>query len=229
MGTFQRLANSISQLGPWATTIKFYMIAVDCYFDIRYGTDTRALAKLDALTIEGDNKAKGIDYQATRVVLLRRVFHHIRNMLPADGLFVDFGCGKGRVLLIASQFGFKEVRGVEFAHELCEIAKTNCDVYKAKTAVRTEFQVIESDAAEYVIDTDENVFFMFNPFDQVVLQSVVNNISASLKIKPRKVLIIYYNPKHGDFITEHADFIKSNDFVLWGYHFAVYSNGNHLT
>jgi hypothetical protein len=115
---------------------------------------------------------------------------------------------------------------VEFAHELSEIARNNCAVYKSKTAVRTEFRIIESDVADYVINTDETVFFMSNPFDEVALRKVLNNIATSLKIQPRRTLIIYYNPIYGNFIEQHDNFVKSGHFVCWGENFTVYSNIN---
>ena len=214
--TFQRVKKSLRRGGLWATIFKFYILIIDFYFDIKYGTDTIMLTKLDDLTIESDNKERGSHYEGTRVIPLRKLFNNIKLMIPVDSLFVDLGCGKGRVLLIASQFGFRQVRGVEFAHELCEIAKYNCAVYKSKTEVRTEFQIIESDVVDYVINTDENVFFMYNPFDEVVLRKVLNNITRSLKIEPRRAFIIYYNPKHGNFIEQHDNFVKSGDFDFWG-------------
>jgi SAM-dependent methyltransferase len=149
-------------------------------------------------------------------------------MVPEDSVLVDFGCGKGRVLLIAAECGFRKARGVEFAHELCEIADKNCAIYKRKRAPNTEFQVIESDAAKYVLNDDENVFFMFNPFDDVVLNDVLNNIAASLKIQPRKILILYFNPLHGNLIEQHGVFAKSEEFVIGGYPFPVYSNSESL-
>jgi SAM-dependent methyltransferase len=145
-------------------------------------------------------------------------------MIPADGVFVDLGCGKGRVLLIASQFCFREVRGVEFAQELCEIAKDNCAVYKSKTGVGTEFRIIESDVVDYIIKTNEIVFYMFNPFDDKVLTVVLNNIARSLKIKPRKILTIYFNPLGGNFIEQHHNFIKWGEVDCYGYNFTVYTN-----
>ena len=39
--------------------------------------------------------------------------------------FIDFGSGKGRVLLVAAGFPFKEVIGVEFSRELHEVALKN--------------------------------------------------------------------------------------------------------
>ena len=61
---------------------------------------------------------RGYPYKATRVLPLRKLFCIIKGMIPVDSIFVDFGCGKGRALLIASEYNFKSVRGVEFAHEL---------------------------------------------------------------------------------------------------------------
>ena len=199
----------------------------DYYFDIRYGTDTRSWLELNGLTIESDNlKRAGLGrYEPTRVLYLRKLFHNIKSMIPTHGAFVDLGCGKGRVLLIASEFGFAKVRGVEFAHELCEIALKNCAVYRDKTELGTEFRIIESDAAGYAINNDENVFFMYNPFDDVVMNKVLDNIAASLEMQPRRIWIIYNYPVHGNTIEEHGSFVKKRDFVL-GHHCAVYTNSD---
>jgi len=229
MRALQRLKNSIRHQGLRTTIFKFYVLILDFFFDIKYRTDTCKLSKLDDLTIESDNKERGAIYQATRIIPLKKIFNSIKRMIPPNGVFVDFGCGKGRVLLIASQFGFKKVRGVEFAHELCEIAKNNCAVYKRKTKVRTEFQIIESDVVDYVIKNDENVFFMFNPFDEAVLSEVLNNIATSLTIQPRRILIIYYNPKYGNYIEQQDNFVKSGELLFWGYNFAVYSISESLS
>ena len=48
----------------------------------------------------------------------------------------------------------------------------------------------------YKIKKEQNVFFFFNPFDEVVMLKVVKNILASLKEKSRKVYIMYVNPVH---------------------------------
>lgn len=224
MITIQRVYNSLKQYGLWATILKVYILIIDFCFDIKYGIGTRKLIKLNDLTIKSNNKERGANYQATRVIPLRKLFHKIQLMIPAGSVFVDFGCGKGRVLLIAAQFGFSQAIGVEFAHELCEIATHNCANYKAKTAVRTQFQIIETDVVDYPININENVFFMFNPFDEVVLGKVLKNITLSLKTLYRRILIIYYNPRYGNYIEKHEDFVKSGDYIYWGYNFTVYSN-----
>ncbi len=146
-------------------------------------------------------------------------------MIPANGVFVDFGCGKGRVLLLASEFGFAKVRGVDFAPEFCAVARSNYIVYQNRTGVKTEFRIIESDVVDYVINKEDNVFFMYNPFDGVVMSRVLDNIAASLEMQPRRILIIYHNPVHSNIIEERCIVFKSKELTFKGsYSYVVYSN-----
>ena len=114
---FKRLKNSIKQNGLGMSILKLCLPIYDFGFDMRYQIDTCKWANLDSLTIKGDNKDHGAKYQPTRIIRLRKLFSHIRPLIASNSVFVDLGCGKGRALCIASEFGFREVIGVEFAHE----------------------------------------------------------------------------------------------------------------
>lgn len=215
---------SLRQEGFRATIFKLHLLLADFFFDFKFGVDTCGIFQLDDLTVSGDNRERGNEYKPTGVMLLRKMFDLIKPMIPDDGVLVDFGCGKGRVLLVASEFGFREGRGVEFAKELCTIARSNCAAYKNRTNSSTEFRIIESDAMHYPVQSDDNVFFMFNPFDEAVLNRVLDNIALSLEVRPRKMLIIYCNPVFSRQIEERDVFVKLREFDFWGNHFAVYSN-----
>lgn len=203
--------------------IKLGSRAADYIFDIRYGIETHKWVQLDNLTIESVNKESGYCYQPTRVRPLRELFQAIMPLVPAEGALVDFGCGKGRVLIVASEFGFKEVIGVDFSKELCEIARSNCAVYKVRTKSLTEFHIIEADVADYAINPDDVVIFMFNPFNERVMASVLINICTSLERSPRKILLIYHNPEYDQVFGLCDDFVKVDDLSFWGYKFSVYS------
>lgn len=140
-------------------------------------------------------------------------------------MLLDLGCGKGRVLLIASIFQFQEARGIEFARELCNIARNNCAIFKKANGTRTTFTVIESDVVDYIIRPEENVFFFYNSFDKKILNRVLANIADSLKRAPRKVLFICYNPHLSHVIDQQGGFVRMMDFRLYEYRFLVYSNG----
>lgn len=114
--------------------------------------------------------------------------------LPRTGVFLDLGCGKGRALILAAEFGFRSVVGVEFSELLCLIAKSNLSSYSKRYPGPIEFQVIHADAAEYVILKDVKTIFMFNSFGNAVMAKVVRNIEESLQQHPRKLWNIYANP-----------------------------------
>ena len=135
------------------------------------------------LEIKSENKSRGVRYEPTRARPLRRLLRVLN--LPKDSVFVDLGCGKGRILLLACEYGFKRVKGVDFSPQLCEVAKKNLAIYKQKKGLGAEVVIMESDVVDYQLQDDENIFFMFNPFDKVVMERVVGNIAQSLRRNPR--------------------------------------------
>jgi hypothetical protein len=220
----RRVTKSLARYGVRATLFKVYVLTADYWFDARYGTDTTRFINLKDLTVTSVNKGRGSAYQPSRVVPLRMLFERLEPMMPDDAVLLDLGCGKGRVLMVAAGFAFREARGVEFARELCDVARKNCDAYARASGTRTRLEVVEADVLDYAIRPDENVFFFFNPFDDVMMRRIVDNIAASVEAAPRKVLILYYNPRFESAVEQQERFSKLADLRFWGYHFAVYSN-----
>ena len=224
MSLLRRINISFHQYGLRTSLFRLIPWAVDRLYDLRYGTKTSGWSELDELKIDSENKKRGSHYKPTKVLPLTKLLTVIKPMMPTDGVFVDFGCGKGRVLMVASLFGFRAIRGVEFAHELCEIAKNNIVIHRDKTNCKAECQIIECDVTDYHIREDENVFFMNCPFDGTILHKVLNNISASLLNRSRKILIIYHNPKYAHVLDERDDFRRIEQLDFWGNSFILYSN-----
>jgi SAM-dependent methyltransferase len=223
MGLLERFSSSFRRDGPIATFNKFIAAVYDRQFDARYQLETAAEAELGGLTIKGANREHGRHYQGARVLVLRRLFRMLRSDVPPETVFVDFGCGKGRVLLIAMEFGFKEVKGVEFARELCAIANHNIAHYKSKRGLTTPCNAIEADATTYPIDPCENVFFMYNPFDETILAKVADNIAASGRAHPRKITVIYLNPRCSEVFAQKPEFVLTRDSDIWGNRYKVYT------
>ncbi|MGZ5369812.1 class I SAM-dependent methyltransferase [Aeromicrobium sp.] len=163
-------------------------------FDLRYGVHTDQWVNLDELELVGDNRDKGNAYQPIRPLMFRSAMDSFR--IPRDGVFVDFGSGKGRVLLLAILYGFHRAVGVEFARELCHDAEHNLDKFRKRTGKDFEARVLDLDAAAYQVDDDDCVFFLFNPFGRDVLEQVLSNIRQSLASKPRPIHVVYANPVH---------------------------------
>jgi predicted RNA methylase len=118
--------------------------------------------------------------------------------IPHDSVFVDLGAGKGRLLLLAAQSGrFRKVVGVEFSAELCRTAEQNIRSFQRHYAGNVTFEVVHTDAADYEVQPDQNVFFMFNPFGPVVMQQVIQRVEQSLEEAPRRIWVICLGLRKG--------------------------------
>lgn len=211
---------SLKKRGVKNTFLIVVCHCIDYYFDLKYKTDTFSWVELDDLNIDNSKKKHAEMYQQTYAVPLKELFSKLR--FTPDKIFVDFGSGKGRVLLIAAQSGFNEVRGVEISPVLCDIATKNITIYKKATQNKTDFIVVNSDIVDYKFDDKEQVFFLFNPFDAHVTKQVVENILESLQRKKRKIWIIYRNARYRNIFEQYLNIEVVLEFVIWGLDFVVY-------
>jgi hypothetical protein len=93
-------------------------------FDTRFGVDTGGLIHPTELALDQPNQIHAVSYRGSDP----KYFSDAIASLPIDYaqfVFIDFGSGKGRPLLLATQFPFKHIIGVEFSEELHRIAEEN--------------------------------------------------------------------------------------------------------
>ncbi len=142
------------------------------------------------------------------------------DVAPGDAI-LDFGCGKGGILISLSKYPFSKIGGVEISPELVQIAKDNI----RKLDIRNV--AIECcDAAEFK-DLDEyNYFYFFDPFPEVVMQDVLRNIEQSILDRPRKITIIYLNPFCHELIESRGVFARIGELPHFEHDCFVYSNVN---
>lgn len=186
-----RYAHSIRQNGPRGTFENAVAYLEDVWFDRAHGTETARVVAVEQLHIPSANKRFSIEYRPSRVRAFRKLMAHLR--LPVGGVFVDFGCGKGRILCAAAGYPFQRVVGVEFAPELCAICRDNIAAYRARMRPRAVLSVVEGDAVDYAFAGDEEVLFFFNPFRPRVMTALMAKIHASIRAQPRDVLLIVSN------------------------------------
>lgn len=213
---------SVKKRGLAETFKLMISTVVDYFFDIKYGTDTFSWVEIDDLGIDDFKKSRTSRYAPTPVSSLRKVFRELK--IPPGKVLVDLGCGKGRVLLVASEFEFKEVRGIEFSSTLCDIAMNNYFAYKNKRQTKTKLSVIEMDVLDYKLGDDEDVFYIFDSFDADVLRQVLQNIITSVSRRKREIWIIYVNPVHREVLEENKEFKELKKFNLGGHDCVVYTN-----
>lgn len=112
--------------------------SIDALFDARYGLDTTARIPMDVLDLPASTKGHATPYQPTSLPAFRALLRAVD--LPRDCRFVDYGCGKGRVLLMAAEVGFLRVVGIEAAPGLCDICRANIGRFEApgRTCLRSK-------------------------------------------------------------------------------------------
>jgi SAM-dependent methyltransferase len=174
-----------------ADNIRFMIAArADRRFDRMHGVDTAGTIPLEFLTIRGANRALGNEYVPTSP----KSFAFMARYLPRDPsgyAFIDIGCGKGRVLLLASHYPFSRIVGVEFAGELAAVARLNAGRYRDRARRCPAVDVVEADATAFEFPPAPMVVYLYNPFDRDVLARVVDNLAASLTTVPRDCIVIY--------------------------------------
>jgi SAM-dependent methyltransferase len=150
----------------------------------RTGLNTGQLVDLAALGIEDPENHY---YEATEWSTLRRVLP--RDRVTGDDVFLDIGCGMGRVLLLASLYRFRRVIGVDLAPELIEVARRNI------ARVRGDHvEAVVADVTTWPVPDDVTVVSMSNPFSGTVFSAALEQITSSLERRPRRLRLVYRNP-----------------------------------
>jgi len=177
----------MSRLGWWLYYL--YHRFFDRRFDRLHGVETCGVMFNDNLTVVGNNRESGLEYEPTPVRAFNKMLAKVKDDL-GEFAFIDFGCGKGRTLLLASRYNFKQIRGVEFVQELQEIATRNIGIFENSGQRCQDVEAVLCDAAEFEIPDENCVFYFYFPFREDVLRTVVKNIVVSYRHRPRKMYCI---------------------------------------
>ena len=132
-------------------------------------------------------------YQPTDPALFREMM----SSLPIDFgefTFVDIGSGKGRTLLLASEYPFRKIVGVELIAELHGAAEQNIRIYKSPTQRCTQIEAICADACVFVFPQTPLLLYFFNPLPKAGLRRVLRNLEQSMERSRLPVWIVYHNP-----------------------------------
>jgi hypothetical protein len=167
-------------------------------FDLRYGVETSTRVHLTDLKIDSPNWIYAGGYWPTSTAII----HEALSALPIryeDFVFVDFGSGKGRVLLQASDLPFRRIIGVEFSPELHNIAVSNIGRYKSDSQQCRKIESVCMDFIQFEIPREPLVAFLYNPSSEAITAALANNIAQSLMENPRELWVLYVTPTYNVF------------------------------
>jgi SAM-dependent methyltransferase len=192
-----------------------YMDYKELQFDLRWGVNTRRLP-VDASSSLDAAEPENLPYEAISPDAFEETMRSIANF-PLPKLFFDMGCGKGRVLLLASQYGFKHIVGIEIDPRLKREAERNIDRSKLRKNEKVKIEVVQGNAKDYLFPDEDAVIFFYNPFKESTMAETLKNIRRTAH-QGRKRYIIYQNAVHESLLSDPQEYtllVKEKCFSVY--------------
>lgn len=197
----------------WNWRIAAVTISEEIKGEKKYGINTTGSDELKKLKKPGENFEHATIYMPVSYHIIEKALEKIPSLNKQH--FLDIGCGKGRAMCVAANYGFKKVSGIEWAEKLSGKTKQNLELIKSKFT-KLESSVITGDAALFDIPNDTDCIFLFNPFDEYIMEKVVTNIFKSIVKHPRTLHVIYANPLYKRLLLE-GEFYETFHYQRYHY------------
>lgn len=168
------------------------------YGDADYDWDHRV--NTTSAAVGGRDRLLGIlhsPYQPTDPAVFHEMIEDLRrrtNLDLAVFTFLDLGSGKGRILLMAADYPFQKIVGVELLPSLDAVAQENLRRYKSESQKCFFIESFCADAVTFSLPETPLVIYLFNPFPESGLRQFVGNLQHSFHKHPRTLYVLYYNP-----------------------------------
>ncbi len=164
-------------------------------FDALHHTDTSGFVRSEDLPGTPHDSTRKHVYAGSQPSIIRSALEALPSLECFT--FVDLGCGKGRPLLVASEFPFRDVVGVELSPSLAADARANAVILKRKWPARVPIRVEVGDAGTFPLPAGNLTLYLYNPFGEEIILKVLARIEAALAAENRSLYVIYYNPVYG--------------------------------
>jgi SAM-dependent methyltransferase len=159
-------------------------------FDRMHGVETQRTVTRDNLTgMPEELRRHAGEYIPTNPVLFRRIVRK-SGIDPSKFTFVDLGCGKGRVVIAATEFSFKAIVGIEADTEIFEIAREN--LISSGRDTNPNIRIEHGDARAFEWPGGNLFIFMYSPFRGEIFEQVAERL-AGLASEPDRAIVVAYS------------------------------------
>ena len=192
MYEYKRLLTLLRNFGPGKTSISLASSLDDQFlrsFDRRYRVTTSGHIVLSSTSFDPSRLRQATSYAPVNGWAFRRLLKVLQ--LPKTLQFADLGCGLGRACIIAGEYGFAKVTGVELADELCAKAQENVARCRLLQTPIASIRIVHEDVLKYCEEAEDDVFFMFRAFSFELFQSVRANLADRGAQLKKPITIIY--------------------------------------
>jgi SAM-dependent methyltransferase len=169
------------------------------YGDVEYDWDFRV--DTTGATVGWRDRLLGMfhsPYQPTELALFREMLASLIQASPKidfrEFTFIDIGSGKGRALLMAADYPFRRILGIELLPALHRVAQENIKKYKNDSQQCFAIDCLLGDACEFAFPPEPTVLYLFNPLPESGLVRMISNLEHSLREHPGPLFVLYHNP-----------------------------------
>ncbi len=181
-------------------------------FDQAHGVETSGLIPAEELLTGHPNDEHVTAYYGVAPSILRSLIERWLVSRPSHSIehvtFIDIGAGKGRALLVASEYPFLQVIGIELNPALAALAHRNLDQWNQSPTRLAPITLIEQDALEFYFPPTPCLLFLFHPFESPVLRKLLRRIEAQFATRPRTLDLLYVNSEHANILDAHPAFTR---------------------
>jgi SAM-dependent methyltransferase len=193
----RRLIETVTPLLP--TTLARRLLRGRHPFDLRHGTDTGGVIYGPALPTGHAHDAFNEGYYATAPSVFGGLISRWEDTLARVGLrvsdyhFMDLGCGKGRVLLLASELPFRDVTGIELHAGLGAVAERNVKRWARRPRACSAISIVCGDVLDLTLPDEPVVLFLFNSFGSSVMRLLLDRLVAAAgeRLSPIDLLCVH--------------------------------------
>jgi SAM-dependent methyltransferase len=133
-------------------------------------------------------------------------------MRPAQPLdeytFVDLGAGMGRAALLASEYPFRAVVGVELNPVLARIARKNAALWRSAGRPLAPMRWVCGDVVDFEFPAGPCVAFLFNPFGAPVLRRLLERLARTFEDREGQLDILYANNEQEKVLERQVGFVR---------------------
>jgi hypothetical protein len=184
-------------------------------FDQLHGTDTSGLIPGSIIAQGTSAKVEELTayYGVAPSILhgLLDIWLHRSAPQPIERtVFLDIGAGKGRAMLLASQFPFLRVEGVELNPTLASIAEANISLWHndLRAEALAPLTLHHADATTHPLPPEPTLAFLFHPFELPILRRFLRHVESSQAAHPKPFDLLYANAEHGSLLDRHPAFTR---------------------
>jgi SAM-dependent methyltransferase len=186
-------------LPPWQRTHPF---------DRKFGTHTSGFVPVQLIVSDRTLREKIKPYGSSQPSIIRSAIRALGDINLEEYNFVDLGCGKGRVMVVASEFPFRSISGVELSSHLAKIARRNMARVRRNFPRRPPARVFEENAATFAFPEGKLVLFFYHSFGEEILRQVVRNLEALVASGSGPVFFLSSHPEQSDVVDSSPSFTR---------------------